>query len=184
MTPPLSGEAGTMERYGVVIVGGGVIGCAVACFLAGDPAFGGSVAVVERDPTYRTASSALSASSIRQQFSTPANIALSRFGLEFIKAATDHLSVEGEAVDLGLHEAGYLYLATAAGEHILRETHAVQRGCGVAVALLTPDELSARFPWLNAADLAAGSLGLAGEGWFDGYSLLQDRKSTRLNSSH
>jgi hypothetical protein len=27
-------------------------------------------------------------------------------------------------------------------------------------------------PWLNATDLQLGSLGLSGEGWFDGYRLL------------
>ena len=34
-------------------------------------------------------------------------------------------------------------------------------------------ELGARFPWLAVDDLALGSLGLSGEGWFDGYALLQ-----------
>jgi glycine/D-amino acid oxidase-like deaminating enzyme len=157
----------------VVIVGGGVMGCATACFLASDPGFGGTVAVVERDPSYATASSALSASSIRQQFSTPANIALSRFGLEFLQNATEHLSVDGDAVDLGLRTPGYLYLATPAGESVLRQTHAIQRACDVAVALLTPDELTARFPWLSTEGIVLGSLGLEGEGWFDGYGLMQ-----------
>ncbi|MBP2230549.1 glycine/D-amino acid oxidase-like deaminating enzyme [Azospirillum agricola] len=160
-------------RFDVVIVGGGVMGCSVAYFLASDPAFGGSVAVVERDPTYRTASSALSASSIRQQFSTPANIALSQFGLSFLKAATENLSVDGDPVDLGLREPGYLYLATEAGADILRQNHAVQKACGVDVALMSPAELSARFPWLSVEGLVSGSLGLSGEGWFDGYSLMQ-----------
>lgn len=161
------------ERFDTVIVGGGAVGCAIAYFLAADPAFGGSVAVVERDPTYRTASSALSASSIRQQFSTPVNIALSRFGFSFIRNATEHLSVDDEPVDLALQEAGYLYLATERGVEILHRNHAIQTECGASVALLTPDALQARFPWISTDDLAAGSLGLAGEGWFDGYSLLQ-----------
>ena len=55
----------------VAIIGGGAIGSAVAYWLTADPAFAGEVVVVERDPAYRAASSALSASSIRQQFSTP-----------------------------------------------------------------------------------------------------------------
>lgn len=161
------------DRFDVVIVGGGVMGCAIAYFLASDPAFGGSVAVVERDPTYARASSALSASSIRQQFSTPANIAISQFGLSFLKNVDALLSVDGDPVDLGLKEPGYLYLATEAGAGILRSNHAIQKSCDVDVALLTPDELQARFPWMSVEGLVAGSLGLSGEGWFDGYSLMQ-----------
>ena len=68
--------------YDVAIVGGGAIGSAIAYFLKSDPTFDGTVAVIERDPTYARASSALSASSIRQQFSTPENIRMSLFGIE------------------------------------------------------------------------------------------------------
>jgi FAD-dependent oxidoreductase domain-containing protein 1 len=53
--------------------------------LPSHPRFGGSITVVERDPTYAQASSALSASSIRQQFSQPVNIAVSQFGIEFLR---------------------------------------------------------------------------------------------------
>ena len=148
----------------VVIVGGGAVGSAVAHFLASDPAFGGKIVVIERDPTYRQASSALSASSIRQQFSTPINILLSRFGFEFLRAI---------AAEVTLVERGYLFLASSAGMAALEASHRVQRAHGVAVALLTPAELAVRFPWLATADLAGGSLGLASEGWFDGYALLQ-----------
>ena len=70
----------TEAKRDIVIVGGGAIGSAVAAFTLADPAFRGRVTVVERDPAYARASSALSASSIRQQFTTPINVALSRFG--------------------------------------------------------------------------------------------------------
>ena len=155
----------------VVIVGGGVMGAATACFLARD--HGVDVTVIERDPTYTRASSALSASSIRQQFSQPANIALSQWSLAFLHRVGDELAVGDERPQLGLVEPGYLYLATAAGAAVLRDTHAVQRAAGADVALLAPQELAARFPWLTTGDLALGSLGLSGEGWFDGPALLQ-----------
>lgn len=174
------------DRFDVVIIGGGAIGSAVACFLMLDQGFGGSVAVIERDPTYRTASSALSASSIRQQFSTPFNVAVSRFGLEVLKHPERWLEVEGEVPDFGFHEKGYLFLATAAGLAVLRTNHAMQVAEGVAVELMASDRLAARFPWLNVEGLSAGSLGLAGEGWFDGYSLLQAfrRKARSLGASY
>lgn len=156
----------------VVIVGGGVIGSAIAYFLASNPRFNGTVTVVERDSTYVNASSALSASSIRQQFSVPINIAISQFGIDFLREVESHLSVGGETPDLALTEFGYLYLATAAGEGILRENHAIQKTQNVDAALLDPAALQAKFTWLSVGDLSLGSLGMSGEGWFDGYGLL------------
>jgi FAD-dependent oxidoreductase domain-containing protein 1 len=162
----------TTPSQKIVIAGGGVIGSAIAYFLASHPRFAGEVTVIERDPSYAQASSALSASSIRQQFSQPVNIAVSQFGIEFLRNIEQHLAVDGSVPDIGLTERGYLYLATDAGAATLRENHATQRAMGVEVALLEPAQLRQRFPWLNVDDLALGSLGLAGEGWFDGYGLL------------
>jgi glycine/D-amino acid oxidase-like deaminating enzyme len=155
--------------FKVTLIGGGVMGAATACFLARD--HGAAVTVIERDPSYARASSSLSLSSIRQQFSQPVNIGLSRWSLAFLKRAADELAVADDRPALGLVEPGYLYLATAAGEATLRGVHAVQRAEGVDVALLTPSELAVRFPWLSVQDLALGSLGLSGEGWFDGPAL-------------
>lgn len=74
----------------VVIVGGGVIGSSIAYFLrASDPTV--SVTVIERDPTYAKSSSALSAASIRQQFSTPLSIQMSLYGIEFLRTIGERL---------------------------------------------------------------------------------------------
>lgn len=156
------------DRPAVVVIGGGVIGGAIATFLR---LGGASVTVVERDPTYAAASSSLSASSIRQQFSQPVNIALSQYGIAFLRDAAAHLSVDGDAPALGLREPGYLYLAGPSGLDVLRANHAVQRAAGVQVVLLDPAALRGRFPWLCTDGVAAGSLGLDGEGWFDGPAL-------------
>ncbi len=147
------------------------MGAAVACFLARDHDM--APIVIERDPTYRRASSALSASSIRQQFSTPINIALSRASLEFYRRIGTELEVAGQRPEIGLVEPGYLYLAGSAGAAMLREQHALQRRMGVEVALLDPSALVARFPWLSVESVVLGSVGLSGEGWFDGWSVLQ-----------
>jgi len=155
----------------IVIVGGGVMGAAAACFLARD--HGCAVTVLERDPSYARASSALSASSIRQQFSTPINIALSAWSVAFLRRVDDELGVGGETPGISLVEHGYLYLATPQGVDVLAANHAVQREAGAAVQWLTRDELRARFAWMATADLAGGNLGLRGEGWFDGPALHQ-----------
>ena len=162
-----------VERADVVIVGGAIIGSSVATFLAGRPDFDGRILVVERDTTFRTSSTTLSAASIRMQFSTPLNVQISQFGVEFLKSLDRYLEVNDEVPEIDLVENGYLFLATDAGRATLEHNHAVQRELGVPVELLTAAELKSRFDWLRTDDLAAGSLGLSGEGWFDAYALLQ-----------
>ena len=166
-----------MRPLRVVIVGGGAVGSSIARHLtlpAMQAARACAVTVVERDFSYARASSALSASSIRQQFSTAINLAISRHGIGFLRDAARALAVPGQAPpQIGLHEGGYLYLATPAGAPVLQDNHALQRAHGADVALLSPAELLARFPWLATDGLALGALGLSGEGWFDGYALLQ-----------
>ena len=103
----------------MTIVGGGVIGASIAHFLA--DGHGIEATVLERDQTYRLASSALSASSLRQQFSTPVNIALSRESLALMHDWRE---------ELAWVEAGYLYLATEAGADGLRRVQADVHGAG------------------------------------------------------
>ncbi|HEX7932172.1 MAG TPA: FAD-binding oxidoreductase [Paraburkholderia sp.] len=156
----------------VVIVGGGVIGSSIAYFLrASDPTV--SVTVIERDPTYAKSSSALSAASIRQQFSTPLSIQMSLYGIEFLRNLGELLEVDGSPPSIDLHEGGYLFLATPAGDATLRENHALQKSLGADINLMNPPALKARFPWLNVEDLVSGAFGESGEGWFDGYGLVQ-----------
>ncbi|CAB3651440.1 NAD(P)/FAD-dependent oxidoreductase [Trinickia soli] len=156
----------------IVVVGGGVIGSAVAYFLRSmDTSV--EVTVLERDPSYARASSALSAASIRQQFSTPLSVQMSLYGIGFLRSIGERLAVGGEAPSIDLHEGGYLFLATPAGETILRENHALQTSLGAQIRYLQKDELQATFPWLNTEDLVAGTYGVSGEGWFDGYGLVQ-----------
>ncbi|MFG1425340.1 NAD(P)/FAD-dependent oxidoreductase [Roseixanthobacter glucoisosaccharinicivorans] len=161
------------ESFDVVIVGGAVTGSSTAFHLAANPDFAGRVLVLEQDPSYQTCASARSAASIRQQYSSPINVAISLHGIAFLREIGARLAVDGDTPDVALREGGYLFLASAAGADELAEAHAVQTGLGADIALLSPDALAARFPWLNTEGIARGSLGLSGEGWFDGYGLMQ-----------
>jgi len=156
----------------IVIVGGGAIGCSSAYHLATHPRFRGQITVVERDPTYARASSMLSASGIRQQFSTPVSIRMSQYGLAFIRDAATALAVDGDAPLLAFKEIGYLFLASESGREVLRDNVALQRDAGADIALLDPAGISARFAWMSTQGIAAGALGVSGEGCFDGPAML------------
>jgi len=165
------------DSYDVVIVGGAVVGSAVAYYLSANPDFDGSVLVVERDPSYRHASTALSASSIRTQFSTPINVAISRYGVEVIRSFAETMQVGPNRPDLHFHEGGYLFLARSGAQvQTLRENHEVQRACGADVVLWNRDELAEAFPHLRVEDIELASYGRSGEGWFDNVGLMQGFK--------
>ena len=154
-----------MKAYDVVIVGGGVVGSASAHYLRKN-GFKGTIALVEKDTSWALGCTARSVGGLRQQFSTPENIKLSKFGVTLVKNLKQEF---GPDADIGFKEQGYLICATPEGLPILEENHAVQIANGADNVLLRGDELAARFPWLVTEGIAAGCFGLSGEGWVDPY---------------
>lgn len=174
-------------HYDVIVVGGAAVGSAAAYFLQANPDFSGSLLVLEKDLSYQYCATTLSAASIRHQFTTPENIQMSQFGTQFLRDFSQTMSVNGDAPDPAFHEGGYLFLATSAeGKHTLEQNHITQKQLGAEIELLNPDQIKARFNWLNTADLTAGSLGLQGEGWLDAYGMMQGmrRKATALGATY
>ncbi|MGF1503275.1 MAG: NAD(P)/FAD-dependent oxidoreductase [Paracoccaceae bacterium] len=157
----------TSKAVDVAIIGAGVTGAAVAFWLTKCGVR--RIALIERDPTLRTASTSLSAASIRQQFGTAINIRISQFSLSVIRNFGDWIG-EPE-IDLGLREHGYLICAPTGRGNALSATVALQRAEGAETMLLSPDEIADRFPYVRVDDLAGASWGASGEGWFDGIGL-------------
>ena len=157
-----------MRKFDVVIVGGAIVGSATAHYLK-KLGFKGSIAIIEIDTSFKHSCTALSLGGLRQQFSTPENIALSMFGLHLVR----NLKTEfGPDADVGFKQQGYLILASQDGLATLEENHATQKACGADNVLLSSQELKTRFPYLNIDSIAAGCFGLSGEGWLDPYSLM------------
>ncbi len=157
-----------MEHVDVAIIGGGVVGSATAYYLKKN-GFAGSVAIIEKDTTYQFGCTGRSLGGIRQQFSTPENIELSRFGLRLIR----NLKAEfGPEADVSFHENGYLIMASESGLPILEENHRTQMANGADNVILKDQDLTARFSWLMGEGVAGGCFGLSGEGWLDPYSLM------------
>lgn len=166
------------DQYDVVIIGGAVIGSAVAYYLAANPDFDGSVLVVERDPTYLKAATSLSSSSIRTQFSNPINVKISQYGSEVIRNFGEMMQVGDDRPDLGFHSGGYLFLASTPEQvQILKENHEAQISCGADVVLWDRAALANAFPHLNVADIELASYGRSGEGWFNNTGLMYGFKN-------
>lgn len=163
-------EAGN-KSVDVAIIGGGVIGCAVAHFIK-QMAPATSVLVIEPDPAYELASTPRASGGCRVQFTCPENIELSKYSIDFIKSFGRHMAVEGkDPPDSGWVEGGYLFIVPPASVKALAANVKIQNGHGCRVDLLTPSELKAKFPSMNVSDLGAGAHS-PGDGWCDPNSLL------------
>jgi FAD-dependent oxidoreductase domain-containing protein 1 len=152
----------------VVIIGGAIVGSAIAWFLR-ELEIPGAIIVVERDPTYQRSSTGLSASSIRTQFGTPLNIHMSLFGADFLRSIKDRF---GAGADIGFVERGYLILGAPETIDLRRSAVDMQRSEGADVIALSPDEAKARFSWLNLDGVGVATTAGRDEGWFDAWSLL------------
>lgn len=147
-----------------------------------------NICVVEKDPQYTFASSALSASGLRQQFSLKENILMSMYGTHFLQNPS-LLEVDGVVPDYQFFQNGYLMLSKAGGEHVLRNSHEEQHRNGATwMQLLDQAELKKRFPWLVVHDtenpedsIVLGSSSSKNEGYFDPWALMTAMKRKAIN---
>jgi glycine/D-amino acid oxidase-like deaminating enzyme len=153
----------------VVIVGGAIVGSMTAYFLR-EQGYEGPITVLERDPSYQFSSTARSVSAIRTQFASPVNVRMSLFGASFIKTLKQRF---GPDADIGFRERGYLILASESMVEDHRAMALMQIENGASIAVLQPEDLTNRFPWLNLDGVGLGTLGTTNEGWFDAWALLQ-----------
>ena len=183
MQLPVLQDRPKQESYDVVIIGGAMMGSSAAWFLSNNTDFDGSVLVVERDPTYETASTSHTNSCIRQQFSTPVNIKISQFGAGFIKSFRERLGGDPEIPEIKLQSFGYMYLADSeAFAAVLRENQQIQTFYGAGTRILTAEEIARQYPFYNLDDIIIGSHNPIDEGYFDGATMFDWwRRKARQN---
>ncbi|MDQ2941419.1 MAG: FAD-binding oxidoreductase [Chloroflexota bacterium] len=146
----------------LVVVGGGIVGCATAFFAS---RAGLDVVVLERRLALATLTTPASTGAFRLQFDNPDEIALVREGIALFDDFAERSGLRGW--DLALRHGGYLFCSlTDATFDRSRRLVERQRGWGLTdVELLSGDEARYRWPWLSAAVL--GGRYRAADGWLD-----------------
>src|SRR4030043_798239 len=134
----------------IVIIGGGIVGLSIAYYLALKKA--GRIVLFEKGQLGEGSPSRC-VGGIRTQFSTEINI---RFSLESLK--TFEQFGEEFGVNPEFKRIGYLFLATTDWEmEIFKENIKLQKKFNIPVELLSPDEISARWPYLRIDDILGGT---------------------------
>ena len=157
------------SSYDVIVIGGAMMGAAVAWFLADHPGFDGRVLVIERDTSFADCSTAHTNSCMRQQFTQAVNVKVSRFGAEYVRNFRRHMGDDPEVPELHFHSFGYMYLAASAeGVRVLKAAQAMQAALGAGTRLLEPEALHRAFPFYDLSGILLGSHNPVDEGYFDG----------------
>lgn len=143
----------------IVIVGAGIMGCAIAHALAERGATG--IVVLERD-AIGCGATADAAGGIRQQFSTETNVRLATYSVRVWERF--HETFEQ---DIALRQQGYLFLLTdPAEEPVFRANLALQGGLGVPSRWVTPVEIAELNPHVVLDDVYGGAF-CPEDGWVD-----------------
>jgi FAD-dependent oxidoreductase domain-containing protein 1 len=165
--------------YDVILVGGGVMGCATATYLLkADKNL--QVAIVEMDPTYARSSTTLSDGNHRIQFNLKENILMSLYGLEVLETFAEDMAVDGDQPDIAFRRQGNLYLVDEGGRPEAEQGLVLQQSLGCQVEWLAPAEVIRRYPLLDPVGCVGATFG-ASDGTMDPHAVLMAYKNKAVS---
>jgi glycine/D-amino acid oxidase-like deaminating enzyme len=171
------------RTYDVIITGGGIMGSATAYYLS-RMAPGLKIAVVERDPSYARASTTLSMSNVRIQFSLKENILISQYAFQVLDAFEAEMAVEDRRPRIYFHRDGNLFLVGEQNREAARRAYELQLSLGCRVEWWSPDQIKARYPLYDTSGIVGGTFG-PDDGHFDAYAALMAYKAkARSQGAH
>lgn len=154
-----------METADVVVVGGGIIGAAIAYNLG---ARGVKTILLEKELLFGAESTAKCAGGIRAQFSTPINIQLSMASIKLFEQFEETMGIVAPFL-----QVGYLFMSlTEAQWKASLQNVVLQRAMGVPVQTLGADEVKALVPVLRTDDVV-GATFCQTDGLADPHTYLQ-----------
>jgi len=154
------------ETADVVIIGSGIVGSSVAYHLAEQGCT--NVLVIEREAHQGKGSTGKSMGGVRAQFSTPINIQMSRYSIDFFSRFDE---VVGHPADYRAH--GYLFCATNERQlQYLKTNRERQLALGVKnVELVSRDDIAKFVPQLRVDDILGGTF-CQTDGFVDPHSVM------------
>ncbi len=135
-----------MERYDVIVLGGGLLGSSVAMHLAQRGVK--SICVLDVDLGGRYSSSELNAGGVRATWRSEINVQLSLASIEFYEQVRDEVAFD---------QKGYLWMYDDAGWSAAVEAIRWQNHHGLGVRALTPDQVNQYCPLIDQLDGVAGA---------------------------
>src|SRR5262244_3912855 len=155
----------------IVIIGGGVIGSAMAYYLA-VAGHAADVAVIEPDPTYEFAATPRATGGIRQLFTVPENIRIAQYGHEIYGQFETLMAVNGDPAPIDFHRMGYLWLGSGEADvHALMANWRVQTAHDARIELLDRKGVKHRFPSMRVDDIDIAAFS-PDDGYMDPHSVL------------
>jgi glycine/D-amino acid oxidase-like deaminating enzyme len=144
--------------YDVLIVGGGIMGSSAAYhLLSADPSL--SIAVVERDSTYRYASTTLCEGNVRIQFNLEENIRISQHTMRVLETFADDMETPRLRPEPSPRREGNLFMVDESGRDAALRGLKTQRSLGCEVEWLDAEEVATEFPAFATEGLIGGTLG-------------------------
>ena len=169
----------TERHFDVIMVGGGVMGCATAYYLLkADPDL--KVAIVEMDPTYEKSSTALSDGNTCIQFNLQENIQMSLYGLDVMANFAEEMAVGEHKPEIAFRQQGNLFLVENESLAEAREGLELQQSLGCQVEWLSLEEIGLRYPLINPVNCVGGTFGPL-DGVLDPYAVLMAYKEKAIS---
>ena len=130
-----------------VIIGGGIVGVAVAFYLAREKY--GQIILVEKEPLLGAGATSKAAGGIRAQFSTRVNVEMSMLSEKIICNFKDETGSEAL-----FDQVGYMFLLEDDGDiEQFKENYELQKSLGLKVELLKPEEIRQYAPHIRTDDV-------------------------------
>jgi len=166
------------DNIDIIIIGGGIMGSATAySLLLADNRL--KVVVIEKDPSYSRASTTLSMSNARIQFSLKQNVQISRYAFETLERFEEEMAVGDKNPRIGFKREGNLFVVDEKGLESAKKAIQLQQNLDCDILWKTPEEIAAQYPLYRMEGYVGGSFGPQ-DGYFDAYAALMGYKAKAI----